>query len=90
MNDITTIKALVSCIGDGGEVSYETLEQIKWSVPESSEADANYVWLAIRRFVDDADIRAKDASYDKALRTCVAVSYEDLLSSLPENTSAAT
>src|SRR4051812_3935737 len=69
MENLSAILALLERVVDGAEPSEIDLDALVWNSEDLAvNAAAKDAWLALRRFIDDDDIRARDKKYDVSLR----------------------
>ena len=80
MNDISSLLALLGRVVEGAEVSDEEVQSVIWSSDDLIlKRVANDSWLALRRFVDDKDIRTRDAEYSCSLRLGLRAYLDELI-----------
>jgi hypothetical protein len=80
MQGISDLLELLDRVCKGGEVTEQQIIAVRWMSPDPVVADvANSAWLALRRFSDDADIRARDSDYERSLRRGICAWHRELV-----------
>lgn len=78
------LMAVAQRILDGGEVA-EINFGADFRTPEKAAELANNLWIMCRRFQDDADIRARDAEYDRRQRKAVEEHLQAYLNAIGDD-----
>jgi hypothetical protein len=77
-NSVHRLLASADQVIAGHEITEADYQYVPLEIDRRLEAEMNGLWQSLRRFDDDADIRAKDADYDQAQREAVAADRQHL------------
>lgn len=79
MDNIAALLSLINRVVEGDVVTEEEVQSVTWASDDLIlQKVSNRAWVALRRFVDDSDIRAGDKEYESSLRDGLRLYREEL------------
>ena len=78
-NELTELVGVLRQAADGTKLDIETVRQIRWQTSdELVDRVASESWLRLKNFVDDQDLRSRDASYNEQMKSEIRWRAEEL------------
>jgi hypothetical protein len=78
-DDLTELIGQLSKAADGHSLDEEIVRRVRWQTSDKLlDEVATASWLRLKNFVDDCDIRSRDATYDSQMKSEMKWRSEEL------------